>query len=554
LTAVTAEAETSSVVIIGGGPAGLLLAAELCLAGVTPLVLERLPEASEIPKGNGLVGQIVPMLDYRGLLEPLRAGTTYCGPVPSYGFGPLQLDFSRLGTSPLHILAIPQRRLEQRLAEHLAKLGGSVRRGHEVLSLTSRDDHVLLEVAGPEGSYRVRSDYLVGCDGARSLVRKQAGIEFPGETSTDVSRIGRVRLPTKMITGPSGAVEVTGFGRLEPMKMTQTGSGRISLGPAAALDRDAPRDLYIVATIEDNATADLDTPMTLGELAASVRRVLGTDLPMSDPLWLSRTIGNNRVAGQYQAGRVLLAGDAAHLFGLGGILNVGLLDTINLGWKLAAQVQDLAPPGLLASYHTERHAAAERTRLNARAQRALSAAGPDARALRDLMSELLAYPEPLRHVGELIEGSAIRYDMGNARSHPLEGRLAPDLRLKTPDGSTRIAELMRAGRPLLVDFTPDGSAARAAESWAGGVPVLKSKPETEAVPADALLIRPDGIVAWASDDGSASGLADALTTWVPRAGEPAAAMPSKPARPGPARARRSAARFPWPGRRASRRQ
>jgi FAD binding domain len=160
------------VVIAGGGPTALMLACELRLAGVEPVVLERLPEISQVPKGNGLIGQIVPMLDFRGLLGRLSAGSTAAGPVPRFAFGPLMLDFSKLGVSPLHILAIPQRRLEERLGERLAELGGTVRRGHELTALTQDEDAVTLDVQGPDGGYRLRARYLVGCDGAHSLVRK----------------------------------------------------------------------------------------------------------------------------------------------------------------------------------------------------------------------------------------------------------------------------------------------------------------------------------------------------------------------------------------------
>jgi 2-polyprenyl-6-methoxyphenol hydroxylase-like FAD-dependent oxidoreductase len=518
------------VVIVGAGPVGLMLAAELCLAGLVPVVLERLPEASDVPKGNGLFGQIVDVLDYRGLLEPLRADTAYCGPVPGFDFGPLHLDFSRLPASPLSVLAIPQRRLEQRLADRLLAAGGSISRGHEVTALAARADGVTLQIRGPAGDYSLSSRYVVGCDGARGPVRKLAGIGFPGVTSDEVSRIGRVRLPTAAAPAADGTVLVPGAGRLPLVRSVQTERGSYSLAALAMLDKHAEPGFYIVATRE-TGHADPDAPMTLAELSDSVHRVLGADLPMSEPQWLTRTVGNSRLADSYRAGPVLLAGDAAHIFGIGGSLNVGLLDAINLGWKLAADATGRAPAGLLDSYETERRAAAQRTLLSTRAQRALSANGEYAEAIRGLLTELLAYREPLQQVGEMIAGADLRYDRcgGGGQDHPLAGWLMPDLTLATAAGSTRVAELIRAARPVLLDFTARGHAAAAAADWgdrvriltaapAGPAPALAgtATPAAAAAPADAVLIRPDGWVAWASGPGAAdpaAGLTPALRSW-----------------------------------------
>lgn len=515
--------ETADVVIAGAGPTGLMLAIELSLGGVTPVVLEQLPEISEIPKGNGVFGLSVQVLDYRGLLEPLRAEATYAGPAPSFFFGPLTLDFSGLARSPLQVLAAQQRTIERKLAGRLTELGGTVRRGHELTGFTQQDDSVTVEVSGPAGDYQIRSRYLAGCDGAHSPVRKLAGIGFPGITSGNVSRIGRVRVPAELIVPGTGELDVPGAGRLRMMQPVRTPRGSYSIGPQASVDKAAPRDAYIVSTIEEDADADPTVPMTLAELSASLRRVLGADLPMSDPIWLTRVVGNSRQADRYREGRVLLAGDAAHVYGLGGSLNAGLLDAVNLGWKLAAQARGTAPDGLLDSYHAERHPAGQRALLQSRAQRALLADDEYARATRELVGELLAYPEPLQHVGEMIAGSDVRYDMtgpGQAAhpAHPLAGRLAPDLRLRTADGRTRVAEVMRAARPVLLDFTEDGRVAGTAADWGGHVTLLVVTTQAGTAPADALLIRPDGYVAWASGPGAAepaAGLDGAVRTWCP---------------------------------------
>jgi 2-polyprenyl-6-methoxyphenol hydroxylase-like FAD-dependent oxidoreductase len=517
------DIKSADVVIAGAGPTGLMLAIELCLGGVTPVVLEQLPEISEIPKGNGFFGMIVPVLDYRGLLEPLRAESTYTGPVPRFFFGPLTVDFSGLDSSPLQVLAAQQRAIERKLAERLAELGGTVRRGHELTGLVRQaDGTVLVDVSSQPGDYRLHARYLAGCDGAHSQVRKLAGIDFPGVTSDTVARIGRVRVPADLIVA-NGDLDVPGAGRVRIMQPVRTPHGSYSIAPQANLDKAAPRDRYIVSTQEEQPGADLTAPMTLDELADSVRRVLGADLPMSDPIWLTRLGGNSRQADRYREGPILLAGDAAHVFGVGGSLNAGLLDALNLGWKLAATVRGSAPEGLLDSYHSERHAAGRRALLQSRAQRALSRGDVYAAAARELFGELLRFPEPARHLGELIAGSDVRYPMTGPGEpappggpHPLTGRLAPDLRLRSGQGSTRVAELMRPARPVLLDFTADGRVAAAAAGRAEPVTILVVTLLAGSPPADGLLIRPDGYVAWATGPRAtdpAAGLADALRTW-----------------------------------------
>jgi 2-polyprenyl-6-methoxyphenol hydroxylase-like FAD-dependent oxidoreductase len=538
------RAGEADVVIAGGGPTGLMLAIELRLGGAEPVVLERLTGISEIPKGNGLVGQIVPVLDYRGLFERLRQEATWAGPIPRFSFGPLELDFSGLRASPLHILAVPQRQLEKVLEARFTDLGGTVRRGHELTAVSQDDDAVTLDARGPDGAYQLRARYLVGCDGARSLVRRQAGISFPGVTSQEVSRIGRVRLPGAKIARRGTEVKVPGIGRLKLTRQVRTPRGTYSLAPLAQLDKNAPPGVYIVYTSEDDPAADLSAPMSLDELRASARRVLGGDLPMTDPQRLTRLVGNSRLADRYQAGRILIAGDAAHIVGVGGSLNAGMLDAVNLGWKLAAQVQDRAPTGLLDSYHAERHLAGQHAIRYTRAQKALTTisqggtgepgkVSPEgAEALRELFGDVLEHPEPLQHVrellrepaqlrrvGELIEGSDVRYPLpaGDAQPHPLLGKLAPDLQLETRHGRTRVADLMRAAEGILLDLTADSAVAGAATpDQAGLVTVITARCLTKPAPVAAMLIRPDGRVAWAAAPGTpdpAAGMNTALRSW-----------------------------------------
>jgi hypothetical protein len=265
--------------------------------------------------------------------------------------------------------------------------------------------------------------------------------------------------------------------------------------------------------------ADLDrhAPMTLEELRASIRRVNGRDLPISGARWVSRFTDSSRQAARYRAGRVLVAGDAAHIhLPAGGPgLNTGLQDAVNLGWKLAAQVQGWAPPGLLDSYHRERHAEGERVLLHTRAQGALMGAAADGRtaALRELLAQLLQYQQPVRHLIGLMYGLDTRHDPCTASPHPLAGRWAPNLALTATAGATSVAELLHAGRGVLLDLTPDGVFARAGHGWRDRVDIRTA--QCPGPPAPALLIRPDGYMAWAATTGpqQTGPLRDALATW-----------------------------------------
>jgi 2-polyprenyl-6-methoxyphenol hydroxylase-like FAD-dependent oxidoreductase len=504
------------VVVVGAGPVGLMLGAELRLAGVRPLLLERLPEPSDLPRANGLVGQVVQLLDNRGLLERFRAVAPFIGPTPAFQFGGLPLDLSRLGTSPLHILAVPQPRLEHLLGDRVRELGVEVRRGHEMRALSQDEEGVTLDVGGPAGDYRLRARYLVGCDGAHSPVRKQAGIGFPGTSGRGVTRIGHVALPESVVVPGTRELDVPGVGRLRP------GFNRTPRGALAVMSFEP--GVHIVASIEaDGSPVDLTAPMTLGELQDSVLRVLGADLPMSEPRWLSRSVGQSRLAERYRAGHVFLAGDAAHLFSAGGAaLNVGLMDAVNLAWKLGGQCAGWAPPGLLDTYHDERYLVGQRVLAHTRAQAALMEPGEEVDALRQVVSELLQYEEPLRHVAEMLHGSDVPQGSGELGAHPLVGRWAPDVPLDTGGGATRVAELMRGARPVLLDLAGREELRERADGWRDRLDVVAAT--SGRPPADALLIRPDGFIAWAAapgepDAAAGQALRRALGRWF---GAPAA--------------------------------
>jgi len=500
----------ADVVIVGAGPTGLMLASELRLAGVRPLVLERQSQLRDIPKANGLGGQILQVLRYRGLLERFEAASTDPHPAPRYPFGGIHLDFTDLADPPLSAVQLPQSRLEQLLDERARELGADIRRGHEVTALVQDDDAVTVGVRGPDGPFEVRTRFLVGCDGAYSRVRDLAGITFPGTTYPDVNRLGQVRIHESVTRLDNGDLDVPGLGRLTA-GYTRTDHGVFGFGWLAA-------DLLILSTVEDQPDAPDGEPMTLTELQDSIRRVLGADLPLGEPLRLSRFVFQARQAERYREGRILLAGDAAHLFPATGVaLNAGLLDTVNLAWKLAADVHGWAPADLLDTYHAERHYAGVRTLLHTCAQVALRRGqDPAAEALRQVFQELLADEPAVRRLGTLVAGADIRYPLPGAERHALIGAFTPDLTLHTDQGVTSVADLMTRARPVLLDLADRDDVRAAARDWADRVEIHPAK--TGDRPADALLIRPDAHVAWAaaideSSDTAVSSLRTALADW-----------------------------------------
>lgn len=502
----------ADVIIVGAGPTGLMLAAELRLAGARPLILERKPRRRDIPKAGGLGGQILELLRYRGVLERFEAACTGPAPAPRFPFGGVHLDFTQLADPPLHALPLPQPPLERLLEERAGELGADIRRGHEVVGVSQDDAAVTVDVRGPDGPYRVVARYLVGCDGARSRVRDWAGIPFPGMTYPEVNRLAEVTVPDTVTVLGNGDLDVPGFGTIRA-GFARTDRGLFGLGSSPA------STVVSLYTVEDeNTEYDDDVPMTVTELQDSVRRVLAVNLPLGEAKRLSRFTFKARQAERYRDGRILLAGDAAHLFPATGVaLNAGMLDAVNLAWKLSADIRGWAPAGLLDTYHDERHPAGARTMLHTRAQVALRRGhDPAAEALREVFQELLVDEQPLRRIGALVAGADIRYPMPGSNPHPLAGAFAPDLTLHTDQGVTSVAELMHTARPVLLDLADRPELRQTVREWRHRVDVHTAK--TDDRPADVLLIRPDAHVAWAatineSAETAAPALREAFTGW-----------------------------------------
>ncbi|MEV4109894.1 FAD-dependent monooxygenase [Nonomuraea sp. NPDC049695] len=502
------------VIIVGGGPTGLFLACELRLAGIRPLMLERRPEPDLADKAHGLAGQVVRLLDNRGLFERC-GGRGAPAPAPGFFFGGMPLPLHALGKeNPMYLLPVNQRDLEQVLNERAAELGADVRRGWEVLSLSQTDDRVDVVARGSDGTETTLSTrYLVGCDGGHSLVRKQAGIAFPGISDDNVvDRSALIGPSDRFRFAPGGRVVIEGLGEI-PAHFHRTDRGVFTL-----LAYDPERPLVNTAEWEDHPAGTFPgpgAPMTPAEMEESVERVLGVRLPLAPPpegapTMLRRLCGrNSRLADRYRDGRVFIAGDAAQV-SHGPTLNLALQDAANLAWKLAATLQGWAPEGLLDSYGTERRACGERVLMHTRAATALMAPGGDVTALRLLFAELLDRTENLRLVAALMAGADVRYDMGEEHPSAPTGRFVPPICLTTDDGhERRLAELLRDARPLLLDLTGGDDLAATAEPWKNRVRRVTATADD--APAPALLIRPDGYVAWAGADPDS--LRSALTRW-----------------------------------------
>jgi 3-(3-hydroxy-phenyl)propionate hydroxylase len=482
-----------AVVIAGGGPTGLMLAGELALARVDVAIVERRASHELIgSRAGGLHSRTIEVLDQRGIAERfLSQGQVY----KAVRFH-VPLDISDFPTRHNYVLGLGQKHIERILADWVGELAVPIYRAREVTGFTQDDTGVDVELSDGQ---RLRSEYLVGCDGGRSLIRKAAGIEFPGWDATVSWLIAEMETSEEPAWGfRHDAVGTHAIGKAEDAGRARVVLTEPQIGPASE--------------------------PTLRDLSDALVAVYGTDYGIRNLVWISRFTDMTRQAASYRDRRVLLAGDAAHVHPpVGGQgLNIGVQDAVNLGWKLAQVVNRTSPESLLDTYHAERHPVAARALHNTMAQVALRRPDERTKALGDIITELLAMNEPRRRLAAMMSGLDIRYEFGEG--HPLLGRRMPDLDVVTSDGPLRVFTLLHDARPVLLNLGEPGGFDITA--WADRVPRVDARyAGTWELPAlgpvtapTAMLIRPDGYVAWVGDL-TQLGLADALTTWF---GPPAA--------------------------------
>lgn len=478
----------ADVIVAGAGPSGLMLAGELRLAGRSVVVLDRLAEPMQQSRALGFSARTIEEFGQRGLLEKFGQLET----IPFGHFGGLPLDYRIVEGGNFGVRGVPQSRTEAILLEWATGLGAEVRRGHEVVGMTQDEQGVVVEVGTADGVETLRAAYLVGCDGARSTVRKLAGIDFPG-TSATIEMLMADVATNELRIRPTGEVGESGMVVVLPLGPQATRVVVFERGAGVRPTQEAP---------------------TFPEVAAAFQRVTGEDITGHKPLWTSYFTDGSRQAAEYRTGRVFLAGDAAHIhlpIGAQGI-SAGVGDVVNLGWKLAAELGGHAPEGLLDTYHTERHPVGARIVANTLVQRSLYLGGPEMEPLRRLFGELVGIEAVRRHLVGLVTGLDIGYDMGEG-GHPLLGHRLPDQELLVGDEKSSTYELLTHGRPLLLNLRGGDALTEAAAGWADRVDVVgASRPDPDAPAAD-LLVRPDGYIAWVGPDGSTDGLATALERW-----------------------------------------
>ena len=488
-----------AVAIVGAGPTGLVLAGELALAGVDVAIVERRPNQELAgSRAGGLSSRTLEVLDQRGIVDRFLSE----GQVAQVtGFAVTRLDISDFPTRHNYGLALRQKHIERILAEWIGELAVPIHRGRELKGFVQDDAGVTIELSDGE---TLRASYLVGCDGGRSLVRKTAGIEFPGWDATTSSILAEVEMAEEPPLGIHRTARgVHAFSR----EQYEIRDGKIIFA------KEGP-----VGVMVTEKTAGAASEPTLDELRELLVEACGTDYGIRRLNWISRFTDMSRQAEAYRSGRVFLAGDAAHVHSpVGGQgLNTGVQDAVNLGWKLAQVIKGVSPESLLDTYHAERHPVAARVLRTTMAQVALQRTDDRTEALREIVMELLGMEEPRKRIAAEMSGLGIRYDLGEG--HPLLGRRMPDLDVVTADGPVRVFALLRDARPVLLDLGAPGRFD--VSPWSGRVKLVHGRcdgpwelPALGSVTAPtAVLIRPDGYVAWVGD-GASDGLHQAMNRW-----------------------------------------
>jgi bifunctional hydroxylase/dehydrase len=483
---------TAPIVIAGAGPTGLMLAAELGLAGVPIVLLERREEVPTWSQTFGFHASSMAAFRQRDLDR-----FDGVGQFPSFDWGFPGLSGRDRDKFPI---VFPQRRVEKLLADRVAELGVETRRGHEVVAATQDDDGVTVTVRSASGEYEVRGSYLVGCDGGRSVVRRAAGIGFPGTEAT--------------LTGRTGDVEIINEEYRNGLK-----SPFFPGGLAATVQNPDDPSLSRATVVEfTKPTISNDEPLGMEEFAAAFQRISGVELKLRRAPWLTRFGDATRLAERYRDGRIFLAGDSAHihLASAGQGLNTGIQDAMNLGWKLAAAVRGWAPADLLDTYHAERHPIGREVTVYPQVQMALLYPSDKAGPLRDFISALTGLEDVANYLVGRATGLGIRYPMAYggepAPEHPLLGLRVPDVAITTPAGPTGVSQLLTKGHGVLLTATGD-PAGRDLSGWHDRLDVVRFERGGE-LDVSAVLIRPDGYVAFVDQDGTGrDDLYAALTTW-----------------------------------------
>jgi 3-(3-hydroxy-phenyl)propionate hydroxylase len=495
----SAKVTSHAVVIAGGGPTGLMLAGELALAGVDVAVVERRAGQELVgSRAGGLHSRTLEVLDQRGIVDRFLAEGQV---VQVTGFGGTRLDLSGFPSRHPYSLGLWQNHIERILAGWVGELAGTIYREREVMDFAQDAAGVDVQLSNGQS---IRADYLVGCDGGRSLVRKAAGVEFPGWDPTISNLIAEVEVDEDPKFGVfPNAFGVHSFGR-EAYEIRDGEVVYAAHGPVRVM-------------VTERQTGSMSDP-TLADLREALIAACGTDYGIHSPIWISRFTDMTRQAAAYRRGRVLLAGDAAHVhYPVGGQgLNIGVQDAVNLGWKLAQVVKGTSPDSLLNTYHAERQPVAARVLRNTMAQTALGRTDDRAKALREVVSEFLGVEELRRRLAAEMSGLGVHYDLGEG--HPLLGRRMPDLDLVTAEGRVRVFSLLHDAQPVLLNLGEPGGFDIA--PWADWLQLVDARydgvwelPALGMVtPPAAVLIRPDGYVAWVGE-GTQTGLVHALTTW-----------------------------------------